>query len=229
MKISKIFAGMSALAMAATMAVSASAQTLTIDNATVDEWANAFPKVTTADGKEADDFIDARSFQKDTELSMTVHFEWTDAGKEQGYCAVKPGFANGWKAFSTEYPDGVSGLPLKSTLTETDDGNGGTYYADADGNKVDIAIQDNDGFVQIYNSEVTEFTYTISADVVNVMIENASAENGFDGIVFQVGNNGMKITSIDFSQEVKLNSVMNAEANDSSTADTSSTGDTSSK
>lgn len=220
MKISKILAGMSAAAIVASMAImpAAAATTITIDNGTTDEWSNVFPKFTNAEGKEADDFVDGKTFTKDTELKMTVHFEWTEKGKTEGYCAIKPAFANGWKPIYEAADLAKSGVAVKSTLTEVKNDDGSTTWKDADGNVVTTAVQD-DGFVQFFSTDVTEFTYTVSSDVVNTIINNANAENGFDGIVFQVGNNGLKVTSIDFSQDnVKLASVTQNETPADSTA-----------
>ena len=225
MKISKILAGMSAAAIVASMAMipASAASTITIDNAPADEWANAFPKFTNAEGKEADDFVDGKTFTKDTELKMTVHFEWTEKGKTEGYCAIKPAFANGWKPIYEAADLAKSGVAVKSALTEVKNDDGSSTWKDADGNAVTTAVQD-DGFVQFFSTDVTEFTYTVSSDVVNTIIENANAENGFDGVVFQVGNNGLKVTSIDFSQDgVKLASVtQNETPAGSSTAGTES-------
>lgn len=232
MKISKILAGMSAAAIVASMAMipASAASTITIDNAPTDEWSNAFPKFTNAEGKEADDFVDGKTFTKDTELKMTVHFEWTEKGKTEGYCAIKPAFANGWKPIYEAADLAKSGVAVKSTLTEVKNDDGSSTWQDADGNAVTTAVQD-DGFVQFFSADVTEFTYTVSSDVVNTIIENANAENGFDGVVFQVGNNGLKVTSIDFSQDgVKLASAtQNETPADSSTAGTESKKDESKK
>lgn len=232
MKISKILAGMSAAAIVASMAMipASAATTITIDNAPTDEWSNAFPKFTNAEGKEADDFVDGKTFTKDTELKMTVHFEWTEKGKTEGYCSIKPAFANGWKPIYEAADLAKSGVAVKSALTEVKNDDGSSTWQDADGNVVTTAVQD-DGFVQFFSTDVTELTYTLSSDVVNTIIENANAENGFDGVVFQVGNNGLKVTSIDFSQDgVKLASAtQNETPADSSTSDTESKKDESKK
>ena len=60
MKISKILAGISAMAVAATMALSASAATtISVNNPDVGEWSPAFPKWT--DGTQTmDDYIDGK-------------------------------------------------------------------------------------------------------------------------------------------------------------------------
>lgn len=230
MKISKIFAGMSALAIAAAMTVvpASAATTLTVENGETKEWSNCFPKFTNAEGKETDDFIDAKSLTKDSDLTMTIHFTWTDKGTEAGYCAIKPALADGWNPIYEEADSAKCGLPVKSALTESKNDDGSTTWLDADGNAVDVAIQDSDGFVQIYNTSVSEFTFTVTSDVVNTLVDAANAENGWGGLVFQVGNNGMQVTSIDFSQDgVKLNSQM--PTGDDSNSDSNSDSKTDSK
>lgn len=91
MKISKILAGVSAMALTAAMAISASAATtITINNPVTEDWKNPFPQFDPGDGKMTDDCIDAKSFTKDTALEVTINYEWAEKGTSQGYVLVKP-------------------------------------------------------------------------------------------------------------------------------------------
>ena len=221
MKISKIFAGMSALAIAATMAISASASTsIAITDGQTEDWASAFAK-----NGEGDDFIDAKSLTKDTALDVKVDFTWTESGTTNGYVLLKPAFANGWNALS-KTEGYVSGLTLKTATTGTADETS-HKYVDADGNEYDYVLQD-DGFIVSSLPECNSFEFTLSADCVNALIENANKdEDAFDGIIFQIS--GLQVTNVELSQDnVKLNSQMATGDDTSSTGDTSSKADTSS-
>ena len=221
MKISKIFAGMSALAIAATMAISASASTsIAVTDGQTEDWASAFAK-----NGEGDDFIDAKSLTKDTALDVKVDFTWTESGTTNGYVLLKPAFANGWNAFS-KTEGYVSGLTLKTATTGTADETS-HKYVDADGNEYDYVLQD-DGFIVSSLPECNSFEFTLSADCVNALIENANKdEDAFDGIIFQIS--GLQVTNVELSQDnVKLNSQMATGDDTSSTGDTSSKADTSS-
>ena len=44
-----------------------------------------------------DDYIDAKTFTKDTAMDVTINYEWTEDGVAQGYAQVKPAStANSW-------------------------------------------------------------------------------------------------------------------------------------
>ena len=202
MKLSKVFAGMSALAIAGMMTVTASANSLSVATPSDKEW-DGFAKYTNAEGKEDNDFIWGGSLTKGSDVTVKVNFEWTDAGKEAGYMAIGPAFANGWdKIFG---PNGAAAAPAgwanKADLTEAEDGG----YVDADGNKVGYAWQD-DGFLQVYDTTLTSIESTIPAAQVDQMYDTATAvdaegNEGFDGLIFQIGNNGQKVTSVEFSTD----------------------------
>ena len=222
MKISKIFAGMSALAIAATMAISASASTtIPVTDGQTEDWASAFAK-----NGEGDDFIDAKSLTKDTALDVKVDFTWTETGTAAGYVELKPAFANGWNALA-KTEGYVSGITLKSATTGAADETS-HKYVDAEGNEYDYVLQDNDGFIVCNLPECNSFEFTVSADCVNALIENANKdENAFDGLIFQIY--GLQVTNVELSQDnVKLNSQMATGDDTSSTGDTSSKADTSS-
>jgi len=229
MKISKILAGMSAMAIAATMAISAGAETsIPIENGSEEAWAGGLGSL---DG--GNDYIDARTFTRDQDMHVKVDIAYSDTWlgminegiveEEQIYVVCGPCFANGWDKFgkdggvgiTTDYPQ-VNNLPDGSEWTVD-----GEVLTNADGKHPDVFVK-ADGFVQIRNTDLTSFEFDLSADVVNTMIDNATAEDGFDGILFQVGGN-FHITNVTVSQDgVKLASQYIAENGDSSAADTSS-------
>lgn len=202
MRLSKVFAGMSALAIAGMMTITASANTLSVATPSDKEW-DGFAKYTNAEGKEDNDFFWGGSLTKGSDVTVKVDFEWTEKGTEAGYMAIAPAFANGWaKIFG---PDGAAAAPAgwanKADLTEAEDGG----YVDADGNKVPYAWQE-DGFLQVYDTTVTSIEFTIPAAQVDQMYDTATAvdaegNEGFDGLIFQIGNNGQKVTSVEFSTD----------------------------
>jgi len=223
MKISKILAGMSAMAIAATMAFSAGAETsLPIENGSDEAWAGGLGSL---DG--GNDYVDARTFTKDEGMHVKVDIAYSetwlgmiDEGVLQGdkiFVVCGPCFANGWDKFgkdggvgiTTDYPQ-VNNLPDGSEWSVD-----GENLVNADGKMPDIFVK-GDGFIKITTPDITSFEFDLSADVVNTMIENATAEEGFDGLLFQVGGN-FRITNVTVSQDnVKMASQYVAE--DSSSA-----------
>ena len=202
MKISKILAGVSAMALTAAMAISASAATtITINNPVTEDWKNPFPQFDPGDGKMTDDCIDAKSFTKDTALEVTINYEWAEKGTEQGYVLVKPASqAESWEAL---YKLGY----LEDTFAKEADTAGDIGYKTSDGQTVGFAVKE-DGFFVSNDPACNQIKFTITADGVNKMIAAATAsDTAYEGIIFQ--HTGMKVNSIELSQDgVKLSSEM---------------------
>lgn len=217
MKISKILAGVSAMAMAAAMAISASAATtITISNPVTEDWKNPFPQFDPGDGKMTDDCIDAKSFTKDTALDVTINYEWAEKGTSQGYVLVKPASqAESWESL---YKLGY----LNDTFAKEADTAGDIGYKTADGQTVGYAIKD-DGFFVSNDPACNQIKFTITAEGVNKMIAAATAsDTAYEGIIFQ--HTGMKVNSIELSQDgVKLSSEMKGVSTDNNTTSTNST------
>lgn len=174
-----------------------------------DAWSASFGSATFVadDGTESTgtDYIDARSLERDKDLHVTVDFEWTSTflemieagvtGEDQIYTVIGPCFANGWTKFGaeisglkTDYPmiaDGKVYINGEEDSSYTVDGE---TALDADGNKPDIFVKD-DGFIQVNKTEITQVEYTIPKEIVNQMIDNANAEDGWDGLLMQIGGN----------------------------------------
>ena len=217
MKISKILAGVSAMAMAAAMAISASAATtITISNPVTEDWKNPFPQFDPGDGKMTDDCIDAKSFTKDTALDVTINYEWAEKGTSQGYVLVKPASqAESWESL---YKLGY----LNDTFAKEADTAGDIGYKTADGQTVGYAIKD-DGFFVSNDPACNQIKFTITAEGVNKMIAAATAsDTAYEGIIFQ--HTGMKVNSIELSQDgVKLSSEMKGVSTGNNTTSTNST------
>ncbi len=217
MKISKILAGISAMAMAAAMAISASAATtITISNPVTEDWKNPFPQFDPGDGKMTDDCIDAKSFTKDTALDVTINYEWAEKGTSQGYVLVKPASqAESWESL---YKLGY----LNDTFAKEADTAGDIGYKTADGQTVGYAIKD-DGFFVSNDPACNQIKFTITAEGVNKMIAAATAsDTAYEGIIFQ--HTGMKVNSIELSQDgVKLSSEMKGVSTDNNPTSTNST------
>ena len=218
MKISKILAGVSAMAMAAAMAISASAATtITISNPETTDWANCFPKYDPGDGSTTDDCIDAKSFTKDTAMDVTINYEWVDSSAD--YVQVKPASqGDSWKGLKElGYLTNIN--VIDQDCTGIADGVGWTTN---DGQTLGFAMQE-DGFFISNDSSCSKITFTITADGVNAMIAKATeSDTAYDGIIFQGKN--IKINSIELSQDgVKLSSEMKGVSTDNNTTSTNST------
>lgn len=218
MKISKILAGISAMAVAATMAISASAATtINIAEPNTTQWEEPFPKYDPGDGKLTSDYIDGKSLTKGTALDVTVNFEWAEDGVAQEYCGFKACYANGWAAISK---DGyITNANAQDEGCEAvADGVGYTM----NGQTVDYMMQ-SDGFFVTNVTTCNQIKFTITAEGVDKMYDNASAsEEAYDGLQLQI--NGVKVTSIELSQDgVKLSSEMKGASTDTSTTTDSKT------
>ena len=208
MKLSKIFAGFSALALSAVMTISASAETSwTFENGPSDPWVSAFGSFTAIDddGKESvsDDYIDAKTFTRDQPITVDVQIEWSEVTKEAiGDVVIGPAYSNGWAKFGDNADEIEVDFPKAEALTDgwTVDGE---KVVDADGNMPDIYLK-ADGFIQINNPDIDSFSFTLPAEIVNKMIDNANVEDSWDGIIFQIGG-GFQVTGVTVSQDgVKL-------------------------
>ena len=166
---------------------------INIENPVTDAWKNCFPQFEIEEGKMTDDYIDAKTFTKDTAMDVTINYEWTEDGVAQEYAQVKPAStANSWESL---YKLGY----LNDTFAkDTNASTSGLGYTTADGQTVGYAIK-SDGFFISNDPSCNQIKFTITADGVNKMIEAATAaEDAYDGIIFQIS--GMKVTSIELSQ-----------------------------
>lgn len=166
---------------------------INIENPVTDAWKNCFPQFEVEEGKMTDDYIDAKTFTKDTAMDVTINYEWTEDGVAQEYAQVKPAStANSWESL---YKLGY----LNDTFAKDSNAStSGLGYMTDDGQTVGYAIK-SDGFFISNDPSCSQIKFTITADGVNKMIEAATAaEDAYDGIVFQIS--GMKVTSIELSQ-----------------------------
>lgn len=207
MKITKVFAGLLAMAVVATTAISASAaSTISVNNPDPQDWGAAFPKWTVEGGSdEMDDYIDAKTFTKGTEMTVKVTYEYTSTftEEEEGsrYAILKPCHAaQGWKSLMDE--GYVSGLVEKGDWDYAESGIG---YTKKDGSgDVPYVSQGSDILTNDPNNTTIEFT--ISADGVDAMIAAATAsDDAYDGL--QIQEYGLNVKSIELSQDgVQLSS-----------------------
>lgn len=202
MKITKVFAGLLAMAVAATTAISASAaSTITVNNPEPTDWGAAFPKWT--DGtQEMDDYIDAKTFTKDAPLEVKVKFEYTQSFTDNGYANLKPCHAaQGWGAL---YKEGyIENIYVLTENCDYDDS--GVGYKTSDNTVVAYCMQTT-GDIVTNDPNNTEIAFTITAEGVNAMIAAAnSAEGAYDGL--QLQESGLNVKSIELSQDgVQLSS-----------------------
>lgn len=197
MKISKLFAGMSALALAATMAISASAESVVYENTTdytPEAWKNAFPGM-----DEGDDYVDARTFTRDQDLKVTVDFKWGMVAESQGYLNIGPGYANGWKKFGEDLSDIKVDFPMANALPDGYSMDGEDVL-DENGDKCPVFLK-KDGFINVNDTSITSVTFTLPAKTVNKLIDDATKdEDSFNGIIFQVSG-GYEVTKVTCSQD----------------------------
>ncbi|MBR6874196.1 MAG: hypothetical protein IKN17_11895, partial [Ruminococcus sp.] len=242
MKISKIFAGMSALALAASMAICVSANDLPPTNEksvngkqtweAVYGWENCIPAQKFSGG----------------DVTVTVKFEWTEKGLEKGMTSFKPMFANGSVALGeAQLETGetyITGVPVQGTdVVESEESL--TGYANADGSDAFYGItadEGNAGWIQFWRNldddeGINECTFTITAAAIAQMKDFSSyfgdgaayvnEETGdtldWDGFNIQTGNNGITITSIEFSEDLSVepNGYVEQEGGEESTPDES--------
>ena len=238
MKISKIFAGMSALALASAMTITASANSIAPTNPTESEGKEGWDPVYTWE-----DCIDPNSFSGN-DVTVTVTFEWTDKASSKGGTSFKPFFAAGSCDFLTaEKLTGKSEFikvpRLGVDVFENEESF--TGMADADGNVAPYWMQE-DGFIVIKDDECTSVTFTITADAIAEMKDlskvfqnedpsdyttpmqwidsttEGEGANAWDGFNIQNGMNGIIITNVEYSEDVYLNSEAPAEDGDASQA-----------
>ncbi|MBR1740128.1 MAG: hypothetical protein IJ737_07535 [Ruminococcus sp.] len=188
-----------------------------------DAWASCFTN---------NDFIDARTLERDRDLHMVVEFAYTDrfndmiaegvTDQHKTQIVIGPAKANGWQKFGlTDDFEGINGkdnficdypwfIDYEGDGGEWVQANGEDLCSpDTASNKSkteqvwpDVFVK-GDGFVKIGNHDVTSIEYTIPAETVNALIDNAFAtpadeddtEHGWDGILFQIGGS-MYITKI---------------------------------
>ncbi|MBQ9376110.1 MAG: hypothetical protein IJU04_07250, partial [Ruminococcus sp.] len=205
MKITKVFAGLLAMAVVATTAISASAaSTISVNNPDPQDWGAAFPKWTVEGGSdEMDDYIDAKTFTKGTEMTVKVTFEYTstftEAEEGNRYAILKPCHAaQGWKSLMDE--GYVSGLVEKGDWDYAEIG-----YTKKDGSGTVPYVSQGDNIVT-NDPNNTTIEFTISADGVDAMIAAATAsDSAYDGL--QLQEYGLNVKSIELSQDgVQLSS-----------------------
>lgn len=207
MKISKLFAGMSAIALAATMAISASAESVVYENTTdytPEAWKNAFPGA-----ENGDDYLDARTFTRDQDLKVTVDFKWGIVAETQGYINIGPGYANGWKKFGEDLSEIKVDFPMANALPDGYSMDGEDVL-DENGDKCPVFLK-KDGFININDTSITSVTFTIPAKTVNKLIDDATKdEDSFNGVILQVSG-GYSVEKVTCSQDgVTLASVYDA-------------------
>ncbi|MBQ8967215.1 hypothetical protein [Ruminococcus sp.] len=190
-----------------------------------DAWGSSF----------GSDFIDARSFDRDKDIHMVVDFEYvesynqmieegvTDQHKTQ--IVIGPSRANGWSKFGETFEGLITDYPSVNDPDLTD-------YVVANGEDLatpetkdnkpkieqewpDVFVK-GDGFIKIGNHDVKQIEFTIPAEEVNKLIDNAftaptddaDTEHGWDGVLFQLGGN-MYLTKITIDQgNVFMNSTI---------------------
>lgn len=179
---------------------SATETVIEIENGSTSPWAAAFPGFTTLEGESSDDFIDARTFQRDKDMHIVVDFELTETLKgmiDEGVTnlhdtqiVIGPCHANGWTKFG-QTPEGIiCDYPQHNLATDDSEWikKGENLVSPDDENVWCPLFVKNDGFIKITDPEITQIEFTLPAAVVNEMIDNYNdPEKGFDGILFQMG------------------------------------------
>lgn len=213
MALKKFMAGMAAMALSATMVMSASAESVIEVNETEENYtasySNCFGPMPDSEDEDSQDYIDARTFTKDQDLTCKVEFErtegWADQPESQQYVNLAPGRSNGWKKFGDS--QGMNCLQvdfIKANDVATGKVKGYSMDGEAVVNdktkKTEPVILKLDGFINITDKNVNEVEFTIPKDEVNKLIEEANAEDSWDGIIIQK-NTFVKINKVTLSQD----------------------------
>lgn len=191
---------------------SATETVIEIENGTTSPWAAAFPGFTTLEGESSDDFIDARTFERDKDMHVVVDFHLTDTllgmidegitDLHDTQIVIGPCHANGWQKFG-QTPDGIiCDYPQHNLATDDSEWikKGENLVDPNDENNWCPLFVKNDGFIKITDPTITQIEFTLPAAVVNEMIDNYSdPEKGFDGILFQMGGN-CQVTKVTIDQ-----------------------------
>ena len=185
MKFSRILAAAASLTMIAAVAVPVSANNIAPTNEKATNGKENWEAVYTWE-----DYVDGTTLP-DGDLTVTVTFDWTEKGINQGFTSFKPMFANGSVAiYNAERAAGktyITGVPVQTidVLEEEKDADGNTKsstgHVDKDGNTAYFgmsfddaddaatAVDDNDGWIQFWYDEenpVTTCTFTLTADCI---------------------------------------------------------------
>lgn len=187
-----------------------------------DAWANGLGSYAFDDAS-GDNFIDGRTFDRDTDVHMVVEFEYTETynkmiedgatDQHKTQIVIGPCHANGWTKFGETFEGLVTDYPAVNdpNLTEYVVANGEdlatpeTKSNKPKGEQVwpDVFVK-GDGFIKVGNHDVKSIEFTIPADQINALIDNSTPdpedpEKWGDGILFQIGGN-MYITKITIDQ-----------------------------
>lgn len=213
MKIKRITAALASLAIASTMALSAYADTtIEVENAKDDAWSNCFQGFEDEEGDGTDDYVDAKTFTKDQDLTITVEYEWTEAKKldPNHFILIGPGrnFEQ-WAKFGEKDKNAlITDYPQANNLDESKYKMDGESVVDAKTGETEPIFVKADGYIMVTDDTLTEMTFTIPKEEVNSMIEQATnaedEDDQWDGIVFQVGG-GVVVKKLTFNQDgIKL-------------------------
>lgn len=218
MKLKKLMAGIAAMALSATMVFAVSAESsIDINDVREDAWTNAFGSYENADEEDSEDYLDARTFTKDQDLTLTVEFErselWSAQPESAQYVLIGPGRSNGWDKFGDKKIDKlVTDYPQANHLEAGYSLDGEDVVKDG---KTEPLFVKADGFIMVHDKNLNSVTFTIPKDEVNALIEEANTEDSWDGIIIQKNGN-VKVTKVTASQDgVKLASQYEAENADS--------------
>lgn len=171
MKISKIFAGMSALAIAASMTIGASAFTVNGKGDDTGDWTNFI----------GDEFVTGDQFTEAGDYKVTIDFAVKD--DTQGWAQINPFFFadgvedGGWVTMCAKAGDYMVGGVLSEDDVEFDDDDvpNKPYY-----------FQNTDGNLLIKDMECTTMEFTIPENVIKLIQDN---NGGFGMNVYNVAIN----------------------------------------
>ena len=185
MKISKIFAGMSALAVAATMAITASATEYATDGAMPSDWGTPVFKDFQKDDGTPLEYIplDELEAYKDTGVDVVLKVSELDPAKD--YWLIAPANANGWDKLYAIDNSYITGMKTK----------------EEDEDEEELYVQQDDGFI-VVREDATEIKFTLSADGVKYLFDNAGeADDGskWGGLLFQ--DYGVNVSSVTLGAE----------------------------
>ncbi|MCR5817469.1 MAG: NPXTG-anchored protein [Ruminococcus sp.] len=195
MKISKIFAGMSAFAVACTMCLAASAKEYKTDGALPEDW--GVPKFPEFGEGDAQQYIPLSEFEEYKDTGCTVKINIAELDPSYDYWLIGAGNANGWKKLYAEGLPADDKTALDSAYVKD------IIYKDNDVDEEYYFVQQKDGFI-VLREGCTEAFFTLTPEGVQYLFDNAgTAEDTgetWGGMVFQ--DYGVVVSSVELGVEL---------------------------
>ena len=195
MKISKIFAGMSAFAVACTMCLAASAKEYKTDGALPEDW--QVPKFPEFGEGDVQQYIPLSEFEEYKDTGCTVKINIAELDPSYDYWLIGPGNANGWDKIYAKGLPADDKTALDSAYVKD------IIYKDNDADEEYYFVQQKDGFI-VLREGCTEAFFTLTPEGVQYLFDNAGTDKDtgetWGGMIFQ--DYGVVVSSVELGVEL---------------------------